>query len=99
MAHKADMEIAHEARKKPIQEIGAQLVVPTERLLPFWHDKAKASEEFIKSLEGRKTGHLVRVTAVNPRPVDEIMIMPGLPRVPAAESVHINEAGLIDGLF
>jgi formate--tetrahydrofolate ligase len=25
--------------------------------------------------------------------------MPGLPRVPAAESIHINDDGLIEGLF
>ncbi len=29
----------------------------------------------------------------------EIMTMPGLPRVPSAEAIHINEEGLIDGLF
>jgi formate--tetrahydrofolate ligase len=29
----------------------------------------------------------------------EIMTMPGLPRVPAAESIHINDGGLIEGLF
>jgi len=29
----------------------------------------------------------------------EIMTMPGLPRVPAAESICINDAGEIDGLF
>ena len=29
----------------------------------------------------------------------EIMTMPGLPRKPSAESIRINEAGLIDGLF
>ncbi len=29
----------------------------------------------------------------------EIMTMPGLPRVPSAESIRINEAGQIDGLF
>ncbi len=29
----------------------------------------------------------------------EIMTMPGLPRVPAAETIRINEDGLIDGLF
>ena len=28
-----------------------------------------------------------------------IMTMPGLPRVPAAESIRINDDGLIDGLF
>jgi len=29
----------------------------------------------------------------------EIMTMPGLPRAPAAESIRVNEAGEIDGLF
>ncbi len=29
----------------------------------------------------------------------EIMTMPGLPRVPAAESIRINQEGLIEGLF
>ncbi len=29
----------------------------------------------------------------------EIMTMPGLPRVPSAENIRINEDGLIDGLF
>ena len=29
----------------------------------------------------------------------EIMTMPGLPRVPSAEAIKINDDGLIDGLF
>ena len=29
----------------------------------------------------------------------EIMTMPGLPRVPAAESIRLNDEGLIEGLF
>jgi formate--tetrahydrofolate ligase len=29
----------------------------------------------------------------------EMMTMPGLPRVPAAEAIHVNEKGEIDGLF
>ena len=29
----------------------------------------------------------------------EIMTMPGLPRVPAAESICLNEQGEIEGLF
>jgi formate--tetrahydrofolate ligase len=37
-------------------------------------------------------GFLVVVTG-------EIMTMPGLPRVPAANAIHLNEAGLIEGLF
>jgi formate--tetrahydrofolate ligase len=29
----------------------------------------------------------------------DIMTMPGLPRVPSAESIRINDAGVIEGLF
>jgi formate--tetrahydrofolate ligase len=29
----------------------------------------------------------------------DIMTMPGLPRVPAADKIHIDDAGLIQGLF
>jgi formate--tetrahydrofolate ligase len=29
----------------------------------------------------------------------EVMTMPGLPRVPAANHIHINEQGLVEGLF
>ncbi|MBS0240779.1 MAG: formate--tetrahydrofolate ligase [Proteobacteria bacterium] len=71
MAVKSDIEIAREAKKKPIQEIGAKLGIGSEHLLPFGHDKAKVSAEFIKSLEGRRDGKLILVTAINPTPAGE----------------------------
>ena len=49
MSFKTDIEIAREAKKRPIQEIGTKLGIPTEHLLPYGHDKAKLSQEFIKS--------------------------------------------------
>ncbi len=71
MAVKSDIEIAREAKKKPIQEIGAKLGIATEHLLPYGHDKAKISEAFIKSLAGKKDGKLILVTAINPTPAGE----------------------------
>ena len=71
MAVKSDIEIAREAKKKPIQQIGAALGIGSEHLLPFGHDKAKVSAEFIKSLESRKNGKLILVTAINPTPAGE----------------------------
>jgi formate--tetrahydrofolate ligase len=71
MAVRSDIEIARDAKKKPIQEIGAKLGIPSEHLLPFGHDKAKVSEAFIKSLESRKDGKLILVTAINPTPAGE----------------------------
>jgi len=71
MTQGSDIEIAREARKRPIQEIGARLDVPSEALLPFGHDKAKLSADFIKGLEDRPDGKLILVTAVNPTPAGE----------------------------
>ncbi|HRD74810.1 MAG TPA: formate--tetrahydrofolate ligase, partial [Hyphomicrobiaceae bacterium] len=67
----SDIEIAREAKKMPIQDIGAKLGIPTAHLLPFGHDKAKISEEFIKSLAAKKDGKLILVTAINPTPAGE----------------------------
>jgi formate--tetrahydrofolate ligase len=67
----SDIKIARAANKKPIQEIGGKLGIPTEHLLPFGHDKAKVSEEFIKSLSRNKDGNLILVTAINPTPAGE----------------------------
>ena len=45
--------------------------IPSEHLLPYGHDKAKVSQEFIKSLAGKPDGKLVLVTAINPTPAGE----------------------------
>jgi formate--tetrahydrofolate ligase len=68
---KSDIEIARAANKKPIMEIGARLGIPSEHLLPYGHDKAKVSEAFIRSVDGRKDGKLILVTAINPTPAGE----------------------------
>ena len=52
-------------------EIGAKLGIPNEDLLPYGHDKAKVSADFIKSLQGKKDGKLILVTAINPTPAGE----------------------------
>ncbi len=67
----SDIEIARAARKMPIHEIGAKLGIPTEHLIPFGHDKAKVSFEFINAQAGRSDGRLILVTAVNPTPAGE----------------------------
>ena len=41
VSYKSDIEIAREAQKRPIQEIGSKLGIPSEHLLPYGHDKAK----------------------------------------------------------
>ena len=71
MSHKSDIEIAREANKLPIQEIGTKLGIPSEHLLPYGHDKAKVGQEFINSLRDRENGKLILVTAINPTPAGE----------------------------
>ncbi|MEP4194292.1 MAG: formate--tetrahydrofolate ligase, partial [Aliishimia sp.] len=58
MAYKTDIEIAREADKKPIQDIGAKLGIGSDDLLPYGHDKAKVSQSFINSVQDRKDGKL-----------------------------------------
>ncbi|SET37720.1 formate--tetrahydrofolate ligase [Oceanicella actignis] len=100
MAHKTDIEIAREAKKKPIQEIGAKLGIPAEHLLPFGHDKAKVSDAFIKSLSDRPDGKLILVTAINPTPAGEgkttttVGLGDGLNAIGKKAAICIREASL-----
>ena len=71
MAVKTDIEIAREASKKPILEIGSKLGIPAESLVPYGHDKAKISDEFIKAQKNKDDGKLILVTAINPTPAGE----------------------------
>src|SRR6056300_763575 len=71
MSFKTDIQIAREANKKPILEIGAKLGIEGKDLLPYGHDKAKVSQEFINSLQDRENGKLILVTAITPTPAGE----------------------------
>lgn len=84
MTAKSDIEIARAATKLPIQEIGAKLGIPSQDLLPFGHDKAKLSAEFITGQADREDGRLILVTAINP--------------TPAGEGKTTTTVGLVDGL-
>ena len=71
MAVKSDIEIAQAATLKPIQEIAEKLGIPSDHLIPYGHDKAKISAEFIKASARHKDGKLILVTAVSPTPAGE----------------------------
>jgi formate--tetrahydrofolate ligase len=100
VSFKTDIEIAREAKKQPIQEVGAKLNIPSDDLLPYGHDKAKISDRFIKSLEGQKDGRLVLVTAINPTPAGEgkttttVGLGDGLNRIGKKAAICIREASL-----
>ena len=100
MSYKSDIEIAREANKKPIQEIGAKLDIPSEHLLPYGHDKAKVSQEFINSVQSKPDGKLILVTAINPTPAGEgkttttVGLGDGLNRIGKRAAICIREASL-----
>ena len=100
MSLKTDIEIAREATKKPIQEIGAKLGIPAAELLPYGHDKAKVSQSFIDSVQDRKNGKLILVTAINPTPAGEgkttttVGLGDGLTRIGQKACICIREASL-----
>lgn len=71
MEVKTDIEIAQAANIRPIQEIAAKLDIPADALIPYGHDKAKLTPEFIKANGKSKEGKLILVTAVSPTPAGE----------------------------
>ena len=71
MTVKSDIEIAREAKMKPIMEVGRALGIPEKDLIPYGHTKAKVSLDYIDSLKNKKDGKLILVTAINPTPAGE----------------------------
>lgn len=84
MTVKSDIEIAREAKLKPIAEVAAKVGVPAEALVPYGWTKAKVSSEYIKQIEGNKDGKIILVTAISP--------------TPAGEGKTTTTVGLSDGL-
>ncbi len=71
MAVKSDIEIAREAKMKPIGEVGKRIGVPDSALLNYGPYKAKISADFINSVQKNKDGKLILVTAITPTPAGE----------------------------
>ena len=100
MSVKTDIEIARGAQKQPIQEVGAKLGIEAGDLLPYGHDKAKVSQDFIRSVQDRPNGKLILVTAINPTPAGEgkttttVGLGDGLNRIGRKAAICIREASL-----
>lgn len=100
MAFKSDIEIARAAKKKPIQEIGKKLGIPQSALVPYGHDKAKVSQDFIRKQAKKKDGKLILVTAINPTPAGEgkttttVGLGDGLNAIGKKAMICIREASL-----
>src|SRR4249919_568747 len=69
---KSDIEISQAAKKRPILDIAKEkLGIAAENLDPYGHYKAKVSMDYIKSLQAKKNGKLILVTAITPTPAGE----------------------------
>ncbi|HMN38524.1 MAG TPA: formate--tetrahydrofolate ligase [Hyphomicrobium sp.] len=84
MSVKSDIEIAREAKQKPISEVAAKVGVPAEALIPYGWTKAKVSFDYINKIQGNPDGKLILVTAISP--------------TPAGEGKTTTTVGLADGL-
>ena len=71
MSVKSDIEIAREAKTKPIADVAAKIGIPADALIPYGWTKAKVSFDYINKLQGNKDGKLVLVTAISPTPAGE----------------------------
>ena len=74
---------------------------------PICVAKTQYSFSTDSTLKGAPSGHTIPIREVRLSSgaefivvvCGEIMTMPGLPRVPAANSIHLNDNGEIEGLF
>ena len=66
-----DIEIAQAAKAEPITKIAERAGIPEEYLELYGSNKAKISPELFRTLEGKKQGKLVLVTAITPTPAGE----------------------------
>ncbi len=97
---KSDIEIARGAKKQPIQAVGEKISIPSEHLLPYGHDKAKVTADFIDQAQSNRNGKLILVTAINPTPAGEgkttttVGLGDGLNRIGRKAVICIREASL-----
>src|SRR3990170_8742192 len=97
---KSDIEIAREAKMKPIMAIGKVLGIPEKDLIPYGHTKAKVHLDYINSLSSKKDGKLILVTAISPTPAGEgkttttVGLGDGLNRIGKKAMVCLREPSL-----
>lgn len=68
---KSDLEIAHEVTLKPIALVAKNYGISEENLELYGNYKAKLSQSFCATQEGKQKGKLILVTATNPTPLGE----------------------------
>ena len=71
MSVRSDIEIARDAKMKPIAEVGQKIGIPADAMLQYGPTKAKVSFDFINAQKSKKDGKLILVTAISPTPAGE----------------------------
>ena len=67
-----NIEIARRAKLRKIADLAKERFgIDDRHIEPYGHYKAKLSLEYLDSLQGRKDGHLILVTAITPTPAGE----------------------------
>ena len=67
----SDIEIAQQAKLQRIIPLAQKLGIPEDAIDPYGHYKGKLSLEYVDSLQGKKDGKLILVTAISPTPAGE----------------------------
>ena len=99
MAYLSDIEIAQNAKMRPITEIAAKAGVPAESLEQYGNYKAKIDYNLLEN-STRKPGKLILVTAITPTPAGEgkttttIGLADGFARLGKSVAVALREPSL-----
>ena len=67
----SDIEIAQKAKVEKITTIASKIDISENFLVPYGHDKAKVSLDFVNTLHDKKEGNLILVSAISPTPAGE----------------------------
>ena len=95
-----DIEIARDANLENINKIAGKIGIPEMYVETYGKYKAKISNEVTKSLENKKNGKLILVTAINPTPLGEgkttisIAIADGLAKIGKKSILALREPSL-----
>ena len=100
MKFKSDIEIARLAKKIPIADVAKKLGISYDDIVPYGHDKAKISDNFLKKISSKQMGKLILETAINPTPAGEgkttttVGLGDGLNAIGKKTAICIREASL-----
>ena len=67
----SDIEIARQAKMRPIQEIADKLEIDDEHVFPYSKHRAKIDRTYLESVNDRANGKLILVAGITPTPAGE----------------------------